>query len=392
MRRQRKIDLPLKRNFSLLLIILSSTIVAQTFTSIDGMVIGPNFIAFKAEATESDLGYWEIITENDPRYQNKDINRVDPIMGTHLEFTGNNPSSGPPTSPLRYTFVAPKTGTYRLGARMYQRLEGLPADRCNDVFIKMEGNFTSGNEVDIADLQEFTKFYGSAVNRWGALFNIETSEAPRHSRADYNLIEGEEYTLTVAGRSKRTNIDYWILFETSIPIVMQGPNSDMATAHPEYIPGPERCTSINAIQMNYKNIDGFSDASIDRKLDQFVLQIADRDAWAAAQYVYKGTDGEARFVLNTMQEIDGESKYRVRINGRLIGEVTNDRIYNTGTIEYSTQSHIINEEPVQLNTGDVIQVEFNNTTNGLVPEGGLTATSRGRWLSLELCTTGFPGQ
>ncbi len=65
---------------------------------------------------------------------------------------------------------------------------------------------------------------------------------------------------------------------------------------------------------------------------------------------------------------------------------------NTGIVEYSTQSHIINEEPVQLNTGDVIQVEFNNTTNGFIPEGDVTATSRGRWLSLEFCTTGFPGQ
>ncbi|MEX0982589.1 MAG: hypothetical protein WD577_14640 [Bacteroidales bacterium] len=147
------------------------SVSAQTFTPAEGMLIGPNFIVWEAEATESPLGYWEIIDENDPRYQNLDSNKLDPILGTHLEFTGNDHNSGPPISPLEYIFVAPITGTYRLGARMFQRLEGLPSDKCNDVYIKMAGNFTSGNNVDKQYLTKFVKFYGRGVNQWGALYN-----------------------------------------------------------------------------------------------------------------------------------------------------------------------------------------------------------------------------
>lgn len=383
----------MKRNGLLLWLYLLSgiTVYAQTFTPVEGMHIGPNFIVWEAEATESPLGYWEIIDENDPRYQDSDNNNLDPILGTHLEFTGNNHNSGPPTSPLEYTFVAPKTGTYKLGARMFQRLEGLPSDKCNDLYIKMEGNFTSGNHVDKKYLTRFVKFYGRGVNQWGALYNLEIHATGQHANAVYNLIEGEIYTLTVAGRAQRTNVDYWILFETSLPITLKA-NTDIATEHSrEYLPLPTRCSAINAAYMNYKDIDGFTDASIDTQAGVDILQIANRDAWAAAQHIYQGTNGEAEFVINTMQEIDGESTYRLKINGELIGEVTNDRIYGTEIPDYTIQSHIINEDPVELNFGDTIQVEFNNTSNGLVPEGDLTATARGRWVSLEFCTTGFPG-
>ena len=212
-----------------------------TFTPVDGMTIGPDYVVFEAEATNSPLGYWQVIRPGDYRYQDKDP--VGPIGQTHLEFTGNDPNLGPPASPLEYTFRCPRTGTYRLGARLFQRLEGLPDDKCNDVYIRMSGNFTSGNHVSTDELKQDQKFYGRGVNEWGALYNLEAHEAG-HAPAIYSLIEGEIYTLTVSGRAQRTNIDYWLLYETSLPIVLQGHKDLAAENDPIYRPQPESSDSL----------------------------------------------------------------------------------------------------------------------------------------------------
>ena len=87
------------------------------------------------------------------------------------------------------------------------------------------------------------------------------------------------------------------------------------------------------------------------------------------------------FTINSMQELDGESTFKLKLNGNLIGQFTNPRIHGTTTPDYTIYSQQINTTPVAIKAGDVIQVEFNNATNGLVPEGTTTATSRGRWYS-----------
>lgn len=371
----------------LFIVIFPGQGVAQSdFVPVKGMTIGENYVVFEAEATQSPLGKWQIITPEDSRY--KDKVALPPINETHLEFTGNNHNSGPATSPLKYKFVCPKTGKYRLGARLYQRLEGQAADKCNDVYIRMEGDFTSGNSVALTDLQHDQKFYGRGVNEWGALFSLEVHSTGNHAAALYNLKEGELYTLTVSGRSQRANIDYWILYETTINYTLQA-HTDIATANPEkYRPLIAQCKTFSALDMKYSGIDGFTDAQTDSVAGLDILHIPDRGARAAAQIIYDGTDGEASFTLNTMQEQSGESTYLLNINGELIGEATNDSIYGTTIEDYTIQSLVMNEAEVPLMDGDTVLIAFNNTTNGLVPEGDTSATSNGRWVSLEICTTG----
>ena len=162
------------------------------------MTIGPNYIAFEAEATKSPLGKWEIVKPGDSRYLDKKL--VPPIGETHLEFTGNNPSVGEPNSPLEYKFICPKTGTYRLGARLYQRLMGQPEDKCNDVYVRMAGDFTTANNIPTYELKQNLKFFGRGVDKWGALYSLESHNFGQHP-AIYNLKEGELYTLTVSGLS-----------------------------------------------------------------------------------------------------------------------------------------------------------------------------------------------
>ena len=196
--------------------------------------IGPNYIAFEAEDTESDLGLWKLRTPGDQYYSNPSSGMA-PINNTHLEFMGNNEGSGPATSPLEYKFICPKTGSYKLGGRLFQRLEGAENDKCNDVYVKMSGNFTSGDSgVSDEQLRKDYKFVGRGVNRWGAMYKIEIDHA--FPKAIYNFIKGEEYILTVSGRSQRCSVDYWLLYETSIPINI-GANIDLAANNDEkYLP------------------------------------------------------------------------------------------------------------------------------------------------------------
>ncbi len=357
----------------------------ESFVPVNGMTIGTNYIVFEAEATESPLGKWQIVIPGDFRYQDKASNP--PINETHLEFTGNNPSVGDPNSPLEYRFRCPKTGTYRLGARLFQRLEGLPEDKCNDVYIKLDGHFTSANNIPTDELKQNTKFYGRGVNKWGALYNLE-SHSHGHAPALYNLTEGEIYTLTVSGRAQRTNIDYWLLYETSLPITI-GANKDLASENDsKFRPQILDSKSFDAVNMNYKDIQGFTDAQRANHAGFEILQVPDRSEWAAAQLIYRGTTGYANFILTTMLEKAGESSYLLKINGELIGEITNQRIQGTETENYTAQSYMLNNEGVLLQDKDTIQIEFNNTSNGLVTEGDSTAAALGSWVSLEIRTTG----
>jgi len=194
--------------------------------------VGEGFVVFEAEATQSDLGNWEIIKEGDERYWSGDA--IKPINGTHLEFTGNNIASGPADSPLEYTFKAPSSGKYRLAMRLFQRLEeGAEEDKSNDVYIRMAGDFTSAtDDYTTEDLKKDLKFFGRGVNSWGACISGDGGSKHKKSAILYNLDEGKEYTFTMSGRSKNANIDYIIFFETSLDLKARG-NLDLAEANNE---------------------------------------------------------------------------------------------------------------------------------------------------------------
>lgn len=224
----------------LALVLLNNANAQEVLKDTCKVTIGENFIVFDAEATESPLDKWELITEEDDRYYDNDP--IKPLSGTHLEFTGNDHNSGPPTSPLKYKFIAPKTGTYRLTMRMYQRLDGQPEDKCNDVYIRMTGNFTSGNSsYTTADLKSNMKFWGRGINKWGNILNGENSSHVKQA-VMYNLIEGEEYSFFMSGRAQRTNIDYILFFETSLGLSVQY-NVDLASTTDEKY-HPAECDEV----------------------------------------------------------------------------------------------------------------------------------------------------
>lgn len=364
----------------------------------DKYTYGPNWIVFEADATNSDLDLWEKRTPDHTHYFGGTVQA--PIGDDYLEFTGNNENGGTAKSPLVYKFTAPKTGKYRLGMRLLQNLEGAEWDKSNDVWIKLEGNFTSGNVFSTDDMKHNHKFYGRGKDKWGAGINMEghVNGEKKLVPAIYNFIAGEEYTFTMSGRAERTCIDYIIFYETTISYTI-GEEKDIAALNPDtYWPATDCdgqvdvCSEIKAIDFDkYTGIAGFTNATTDNKAGKDILQIANRDAIAAAQYTYSGSDANVFFKINAMQEIDGEPTYILKINNVEVGRGTNDRIHGTAIEDYTIQTHNINATAFALKNGDLIQIEFNNHTNGLVPEGNLTATARGRWYSMEICSTGGGG-
>jgi uncharacterized protein YjdB len=197
---------------------------------------GLDYIVFEAEDTDTPLGsLWTVREPGDPEYL-KYLTNVgsspDPMNNTYLEYTGPWLGAG---SELTYNFTAPKTGTYQIAMRMHSPLRpGELADKRNDFFIKMEGNFTSGsNKHTESDLRTFHKLFGRGANKWGTCINLEHNG---NNGVFYNFIEGEVYTFTLKGRSSTAVIDYITFYDTSYLIHnINNQSTDLALQLPEEI-------------------------------------------------------------------------------------------------------------------------------------------------------------
>lgn len=173
-----------------------------------------DYIIIEAESTTSNLQEWELIKLGDDNY-------IKNASGwAQIEFTGNSPDTGDPSSPLKYTFTAPKDGNFRLLMMTSKRLEGDRGDWCNDVFVKMEGDYTTATNLSKEQLENYTKYFQEGSKKtpelewhWG-----QRAEKGKHEFYNliYNLKKGEQYTLTIAGRSQRFSVDYFVLYNSDI--------------------------------------------------------------------------------------------------------------------------------------------------------------------------------
>ncbi|WP_159020754.1 hypothetical protein [Algibacter sp. L3A6] len=201
------------------------------------ILYGDNFIVFEPEITKSDLGLWVKRVPGDPKYHVG--TGIEAINKGYLEFTGNNLNTGPATSPLEYEFVCPKTAQYRLVMRMYQPLaDDEEEDKRNDVYVRLEGDFTSGFVYTTETLETDHKFWGRGVRKWGSTIKLEAEVNGNDvlTRAVYNLKEGETYTFTMSGRAQGTSIDYILFYEfsleASLGLTIEN-HTDIATELPE---------------------------------------------------------------------------------------------------------------------------------------------------------------
>ncbi|WP_199726311.1 DUF5060 domain-containing protein, partial [Aquimarina sp. BL5] len=164
-------------------------------------------VIIEAENTKSDYDLW--IKKTD----------VDGYTGSgHLEFTGNNTSSGPARSPLTYTFKINSGGTYQLLMRTRKRITGTDlGDKSNDCYVRVEGDYTAtGNENDalLVDLRSDTKIFGGERNRWGRSRKLDVDNRFKKNPV-YNFKAGETYTFVMSGRAKQNNVDRIIFYKKS---------------------------------------------------------------------------------------------------------------------------------------------------------------------------------
>ncbi|MFI3321871.1 MAG: hypothetical protein R3Y50_05040 [Rikenellaceae bacterium] len=178
-----------------------------------GILIADDFIKIEAEAFITTMGEWRVRRENDPLYS-QIKGYPFPSGSAYVEYTGGTISGWPAVEGdadvLVYKFTPKTSGNYIFTARMAQRItadgETQKEDLCNDVLVKMEGDFESGNDTPKELLTSWQKFYGRGLDKWGALSRADVN----HEKFVYSyaLKAGKEYTFKVKGRSQRCNLDF----------------------------------------------------------------------------------------------------------------------------------------------------------------------------------------
>ncbi len=194
----------------ILLISLFSFLGCKTYQFPKSKINVKDYVFIEAEKTISNLQKWQLVKKGDVNYVNN------ASAETYLEFMGNKPITGKPNSPLMYEFTAPKTGDFQLMLMSSKRLEGVKSDWCNDAFVRLSGDFESASKLKTEDLKRDIKILQDGNDETAELewHWASTAEKDRHvyNQFVYRLKKGEQYTLTISGRSKRFSIDYIILY------------------------------------------------------------------------------------------------------------------------------------------------------------------------------------
>lgn len=185
------------------------------------------------------------------------------------------------------------------------------------------------------------------------------------------------------------NNNFYTLFLFTLFFLSCNSTSNNAKTEVE-TPNDELLTSdtINAIKdFHSLSVAGFPSAYVDKARKAIALNAGKyKGVYTAVNYLFEGTSSTYDLQLNTLCELDGESKYRIAINGELLeGIKTNPVIFGTDKPDYTPASHIW--KSVSLSKGDTIRVESSSETNGKIPENDITAYSRGRFTSLVLQPT-----
>ncbi|MEO1595646.1 MAG: DUF5060 domain-containing protein [Pseudomonadota bacterium] len=188
---------------------------AAQYQQVDGLVI------MEAETTPSALDQWEVRTD------------VSGFTGaSYLEFTGNSPLNGPPTSPLTYRFQVNQSGLHYLHlhvARETLVINGEERDDvANDAYVRLTGNFGAGpnvgnnhgDDAPLATMQSDTKFFGGNDNQfvWARGNRLDLGGDTNKRVAVYDLTAGETYTFTMSGRSQLFKVDRIVFRHESVPV------------------------------------------------------------------------------------------------------------------------------------------------------------------------------
>lgn len=348
----------------------------------DGVVV------MEMENTMSQPGQWIKIDPGHPNY-------VEGATGSgHIEFTGNTVAGGDPNSPLDYTFVIHQAGNYSLYLRGRKRLAGAEWDKCNDVYVRMAGNFTSGNpdyktEVLRMDTKQYLpspkKDNGAETWAWSSQLD---GNGVHHKPTIYSFRAGETYRLTISGRSQRYNLDRIVLRHENV-----AKSKALDPKLPESTTNAEDLSSnrdeVDVMQWNaiddFKNLGrGTLRYYRDKKFDALAIDATNksvREKFVRASRKFDGKSGRYLVRLTTLTEEDGESTYRLLIDGKEVGSVINPHIGQGSSADLQPHQHDF--DSIEIKKGDTVSIESNTHSNGEIPEDGGFAWSRGRWRAIK---------
>jgi len=156
-------------------------------------------------------------------------------------------------------------------------------------------------------------------------------------------------------------------------VLLENPcNSYTSGGTTQYVVTLSAINDFNTLQVN-----GFAATYKDTARNAIAVNpIKSGNKWAVASTTFTGSAGIYNITLNTLSELDGESSYRLLVNGKLVGKYQNPAT----TADYTPNSKVWTA--IQVPEAATIQVECQAHTNGLIPEGSSTAYSRGRWTSV----------
>lgn len=374
-------------NFSLLAFILSTALgVSQVYQESGGLVV------MEMENTESSLDLWEKQTS------------LAGFSGTgYLQFLGNTFESGPADSPLEFNFKINQAGLYYLHLHCAKETHEGRTDVANDCYVRVEGDFTAGPEphdghgdnASLSLLQSDTKYFGGATNVWkwengqdssGGNGNLDPGGEGNKRVAVYDFKAGENYKLVVSGRSKFFRLNR-IVFRHSG--TAQSEAQDLST--PVSGAFSEGMSFLYDARNDFPSIDG-GDVPYYKDNGNGALAIAanvvaNRTGFARASRIFDGPTGTYEVTITTMTEEDGESEYRLFVNGTQVATYTNPVVFDPPESPLDLQSNTYTWSGISIPSGATIAVESNANTNGEIPEAGGTAWARGRWSQIEFSST-----
>lgn len=177
-----------------------TTATAQTFEEQGGLVV------MEAESAPAPTGFWLGKTK-----------LKDYTGKGYIEFNGNKPTSGPPNSPLVYTFKINQAGLYYLHMRASREDRGQRKDYSNDCYVRVIGDFGAGpnqgqghgKDASLKDLTSNNKFFGGTVEKfsWFSGNHLDLGGEKNKRVAVYDFKAGKKYALVISGRSKFFAID-----------------------------------------------------------------------------------------------------------------------------------------------------------------------------------------
>jgi len=365
----------------LALLTTCSLCAAQTYQESGGLVI------METENTPSALSEWDLATS---------------ISGHsdrgYLEFGGNDYQSGPPNSPIEYTFKINQAGLYYLHmhcARERRTIDGeVRNDVANDCYVRVEGDYSAGpnagnshgDDAPLSMLMGDTKFFGGNHNAfiWASGNRLDPGGETNKRVAVYDFNAGETYKLVVSGRSRAFKMNRIVFRHDNVPENtaqnLSTPESETSTGDSSYVyQARSDFPNVTAGDVPYYKDNGNDALAIAAN------EPANRVGFAQASRSFDDPSGTYDVTITTLTEEDGESIYRLLVDGVEVGTYANPFIGEDSPLDLQTHTHTW--RGIQISNGATIAVESNADSNEQVSENGdgtpPWAGARGRWRQIE---------